>query len=149
MPIDNKPFWETKHLEEMTRQEWESLCDSCGRCCLHKLQNDFTEEIFYTQIVCHLLDQKTCQCTKYLERSVLVPSCVTMKPEDAKKLSWMPNTCAYKLLANDKPLPHWHPLITGNRDAMIEEGIAITGKVISENDVPEENWEDYIIEKLD
>ncbi|MDH5256947.1 MAG: YcgN family cysteine cluster protein [Gammaproteobacteria bacterium] len=144
------PFWETKKLEDMSREEWESLCDGCGRCCLHKLQNDFTEEIFYTQIVCNLLDQKTCQCTKYEERSVLVPSCVTMKPEDARNLSWMPNTCAYKLLADNKPLPSWHPLVTGSRDAMIEEEIAISEKeIFSEDDVPEDDWQDYIIEKLD
>jgi len=137
-------------MEEMSREEWESLCDGCARCCLHKLQNDFTEEIFYTQIACNLLDQKTCQCTRYEERSVLVPSCVTMKPEDARNLSWMPSTCAYKLLADDKPLPHWHPLITGSRDAMIEAHIAISEKeIFSEDDVPEDDWQDYIIEKLE
>ena len=144
------PFWEAKKLEEMSRDEWESLCDGCARCCLHKLQNDFTDEIYYTQIVCNLLDQQACQCTKYEERSVLVPSCVTMKPEDAHNLSWMPNTCAYKLLANDKPLPEWHPLITGSRDAMTAQEIPVSEKLIySEDDVPEEKWQDYIIEKLD
>ncbi len=149
MSDQNLPFWETKTLEEMTRDEWESLCDSCGRCCLHKLQNDYTDEIYYTQIVCGLLDEETCRCTKYEERSVLVPSCVTMKPEDARNLDWMPNTCAYKLLANNKTLPHWHPLLTGSRDAMLEEGIVVTGKVISEDKVPEDEWQDYIIEKLE
>jgi len=144
-----KPFWETKSLEKMSRDEWESLCDGCGRCCLHKLQNDFTEEIYYTQIVCNLIDQNTCQCTRYDERSELVPTCVTMKPEDARNLTWMPNTCAYKLLADDKPLPEWHPLITGNRDAMVAANITITGRVYSEDEVPEKDWQDYIIEKLD
>jgi len=144
-----KKFWESKSLEEMTRDEWESLCDNCGKCCLQKLQNDFTEEIFYTNIVCHLLDQDACRCTKYEERSVLVPTCVTMKPEDARNLDWMPSTCAYRLLANDQPLPEWHPLIVGNRDEMIKQEIPITGKVVSEDDVPEEDWEDYIIEKLE
>ncbi|MDH3326974.1 MAG: YcgN family cysteine cluster protein [Gammaproteobacteria bacterium] len=144
------PFWEAKKLEEMTREEWESLCDGCGRCCLHKLQNDFTEEIYYTQIVCNLFDQKTCQCTKYEERSVLVPSCVTMMPDDARNLTWMPNTCAYKLLADGRALPEWHPLITGSRDAMIEKEIAISEKVIfSEDSVPESKWQDYIIAKLE
>jgi len=149
MTNSEKPFWESKKLEEMNREEWESLCDGCGRCCLHKLQNDFTDEIYYTQIVCKLLDQETCRCTRYDERSVLIPTCVTMKPEDARNLDWMPNTCAYRLLANGKALPFWHPLITGSREAMIDEGITVTGKVIPEDEVPEEDWQDYIIDKLE
>jgi len=143
-------FWEVKKLDEMTREEWELLCDNCARCCLHKLQNDFTEEIFYTQIVCNLLDQETCQCSRYEARSVLVPTCVTMQPEDAHNLSWMPNTCAYKLLANGDSLPQWHPLITGSRAAMIAAEIPVSEKLVySEDDVPEEKWQDYIIERLD
>lgn len=143
-----KPFWEIKSLEEMNHEEWESLCDGCARCCLQKLEDIDTGDIYYTQIVCKLLDQKTCRCTKYEKRSKLVPTCVTLTPQKTRELHWMPDTCAYRLLAEGKSLPEWHPLITGTSHSVIAEGISIKGQVISEDEVPEEEWEAYITAKL-
>lgn len=141
-------FWETKTLEEMTRDEWESLCDGCARCCLQKLEDIDTGEIYYTQIVCNLMDQETCRCTQYEKRSELVPTCITLTPQNTRELTWMPDTCAYRLLAEGKPLPEWHPLISGDSETVVIEGISIKGQVISENDVPQDEWEYYITERL-
>ncbi len=143
-----KPFWESKSLDEMNKQEWESLCDGCARCCLQKLEDIDTGDIYYTQIVCQLLDQKTGNCCQYEKRSELVPTCVSLTPEKTRELNWMPDTCAYRLLAENKPLPAWHPLISGTPDTVIAAGISIRGQAISEADVPEDEWESYITEKL-
>jgi len=143
-----KPFWETKPLENMTTQEWESLCDGCAQCCLHKLEDEDTGEIFVTQIVCDLLNLETCQCTAYGERSELVPTCITMKPQDVKTISWMPQSCAYRLLSENKPLSSWHPLVSGQKKSVITAGVSVKSRAISEKDVAEENWPDYIIEQI-
>jgi len=143
-----EPFWKTKSLEEMNTQEWESLCDGCAQCCLQKLEDMDTREVYVTQIVCGLLDLETCQCTSYGERSKLVPTCVTMTPNDARNIKWMPSTCAYRLIAENRPLPKWHPLVSGNKASVIEADISIKDKVISENDVAESDWPDYIVERL-
>lgn len=145
---DEKPFWETKTLEEMSFEEWESLCDGCARCCLQKLEDEDTGDIYYTQIVCKLMDQETCRCTEYERRSELVPTCITLTPEKTRELNWMPDTCAYRLLAEGKPLYDWHPLISGTTETVIFEGISVKDQVISEDEVPEEDWEAYITEKL-
>jgi len=147
IPDVNKPFWQSKKLEEMTREEWESLCDGCARCCLIKLENVDDGEVYNTQLVCHLLDLETCRCTKYQQRSELVPTCVTMGPEDARSIPWMPDTCAYRLLAEGKDLPHWHPLVSGSQQTVIDECVSIHGTVIPENEVPEDEWEFYITDK--
>ena len=143
-----EPFWKTKSLEEMNTQEWESLCDGCAQCCLQKLEDMDTREVYVTQIVCGLLDLETCQCTSYGERSKLVPTCVTMTPNDARNIKWMPSTCAYRLIAENRPLPEWHPLVSGSKESVVEADISIKDKVISENDVAESDWPDYIVERL-
>ena len=148
MTENKERFWETKSLEEMSFEEWESLCDGCARCCLQKLEDEETGDIYYTQIVCELMDLETCRCTRYAERSKLVPTCVTLTPAKARELNWMPDTCAYRLLAEGKPLYDWHPLISGTYETVIFEGISVKDQVISENEVPEEEWENYITEKL-
>ena len=129
---DKKPFWERKKLTEMTRKEWESLCDGCGKCCLHKLEHEVSREVFYTRVVCQYLDQDQCRCTVYGKRKKTVPDCVVLTPKNLEDLSWMPGTCAYRLLHENNPLPIWHPLITGNRNAIIASDNTVTGKVISE-----------------
>ena len=138
-------FWESKSLEEMSRSEWESLCDGCAKCCLHKLEDDETGLIHYTSVVCQYLDQKKCQCTVYEERRKLVPDCLKLHPGEIDDLHWMPNTCAYRLLNEKKPLPIWHPLITGDRVAIVETGNTITGKVISEEYVHEDGLDEHIV----
>ncbi|MFL2535326.1 MAG: YcgN family cysteine cluster protein [Candidatus Azotimanducaceae bacterium] len=138
-------FWEEKSLAEMTRDEWESLCDGCARCCLHKLEDEDTGEVFYTDVVCQYLEQSSCRCQEYQQRNILVPNCVWLKPEDVEAFHWLPNTCAYRLVAEGQPLAPWHPLISGSRSSVLEAGIAVTHRCISETRVAEEDFEDRII----
>jgi uncharacterized cysteine cluster protein YcgN (CxxCxxCC family) len=143
------PFWESKQLTEMTRREWESLCDGCGKCCLHKLEDMDTGEVFYTSVVCQYLDQKKCRCTVYRQRKTLVPDCLVLTPENLEDLDWAPGTCAYRLVKQGKPLPDWHPLLTGNRDAIIATDNTVTGKVISEEFVHVDGYEEHLIDWAD
>ena len=139
-----KPFWERKTLEEMTPAEWESLCDGCARCCLFKLEDEDTGEIFFTNVVCRYLDQGECRCTQYERRSILVPDCVKVTPDIAKK-NWLPETCAYRLLAEGKPLPDWHPLRTGTAQSVWDAGICIAGMAVSELEVEPDELEEHLI----
>lgn len=135
------PFWRKKTLEEMTGGEWESLCDGCGRCCLVKLQDEDTGEIHYTDVACTLFDAGSCRCRDYANRQKLVADCVRLTPKEVRTLSWLPPTCAYRLLAEDKDLPAWHPLISGNRDSVRKAGISVRGRVAGSED-------DYSISEL-
>ena len=126
-------FWKRKQLGQMCREEWESLCDGCALCCLQKLEDEETGEIFYTDIACQLLDVKTCRCTDYLNRAQKVEDCIVLSPDDPDTFTWLPGTCAYRLLAEGKDLPEWHPLITGDPDTVHEAGISSKGKLVSES----------------
>ncbi len=126
------PFWEAKTLDAMSRSEWESLCDGCGRCCLVKLQDDDTEEVYYTMASCAQLDVKSCQCKNYAKRAELVHDCVELNPGNLPKMDWLPPTCAYRKVAEGKPLSWWHPLISGSRETVHEAGISVRGKIVSE-----------------
>jgi hypothetical protein len=143
--MSDKPFWESKSLAEMNRGEWESLCDGCAKCCLHKLEDEDSGMISYTRVVCRYLDQKKCRCTVYEKRRKLVPTCLELHHGELDNLHWMPSTCAYRLLNEGKSLPLWHPLIAGDRKAMIASGNTVTGKVISEDFVPDEGFEEHIV----
>jgi len=137
-------FWETKKLSQMSPQEWESLCDGCAKCCLNKLEDEESEEIFFTSVACDLIDLESCRCTKYSERTVLVPECIDLTQHDFSDYTWLPNTCAYKLLSDGKPLPSWHPLISGTQESVFEVGAAIRSFAIKESQV--DDLEDHIIE---
>lgn len=126
-------FWHTKTLAEMTPDEWESLCDGCARCCLIKLEDEDTGEIAYTDIVCDLLDQGRCVCTRYPERHELVPDCVAMTPETVPGYKWMPSTCAYRLLSEGQELAWWHPLVSGDPETVHLAGISVRGRVVAES----------------
>lgn len=140
-------FWRTKTLEEMSRDEWESLCDGCGRCCLLKLEDEDTGEIAYTDIHCRLFDPDTCKCGNYALRKQLVKGCVILTPETIEDdKEWMPSTCAYRLLAEGKDLPSWHPLVSGRAESVEEAGISVRGLTVPEYEVDEEDYEDRIIE---
>ncbi len=140
----DKPFWETKTLEEMTRAEWESLCDGCGRCCLYILHNEETGDVFETDVACKLFDAKRRRCTDYENRSARVPDCVRLTPQNARALSWLPKTCAYRRLARGKKLPSWHPLITGDPQSVERAGIAVPPDLIPEDEIDDELLESRI-----
>ncbi|MCG8668551.1 MAG: YcgN family cysteine cluster protein [Pseudomonadales bacterium] len=139
-------FWETKTLEEMDQGEWEALCDGCALCCLQKLEDADTGEVFYTQLVCYLLDQENCRCTDYENRSVRVPDCVKLTRESIPEFHWLPKSCAYRRLAEGRGLADWHPLVSGRAESVFEAGISVQGRVMPDNIVPEHDWEDHIIQ---
>jgi hypothetical protein len=139
-----KPFWETKTLAEMTPAEWESLCDGCGRCCLYILHNEETGDVFETDVACKLFDAKRRRCTDYENRSSRVPDCVRLTPENAGDLHWMPETCAYRRLANGKPIPEWHPLITGDPKSVERARIAVEPDLIAEDEIDDSLLESRI-----
>ena len=130
-----KNYWEYKKLSEMSQTEWEQLCDGCAKCCLHKLEDEDTGEIYGTNVVCQYLNQETCQCNDYMNRSVLVPDCITLTSQNLEMVYFMPSSCSYRLLAEGKPLPQWHPLLTGNKDSTHDSGNSVRDKVISELEV--------------
>ncbi|MBV2120909.1 MAG: YcgN family cysteine cluster protein [Candidatus Thiodiazotropha sp. (ex Ctena orbiculata)] len=145
MSETTEPFWRTKSLEVLSREEWESLCDGCAKCCLQKLEDEETREIYFTNVVCDLLDQENCRCTHYQERSILVPNCITLQPKDLKDPYWLPPTCAYRLIAEGKDLPAWHPLqCNGESRQMRLGGHSIHGKVVSESEA--DDWEHHLID---
>lgn len=123
--------------------DWENICTNCGKCCLIKLQFDGEEEVCYTNLVCKHFDHNTCKCTIYETRTTIVPECLKLTPDNVAQISWMPKTCAYRILHETGKLPDWHPLITGNP---LEDKHSIKGKCINQEQVAEEDWEDYIIE---
>lgn len=142
---DQKPFWEHKTLAEMSRDEWEALCDGCGRCCLVKLEDDDDGEIYFTDVACQLLDLASCQCTNYPERLTYVPDCIQLTPEKVASLPWLPATCAYRLLHEGRTLFPWHPLISGDAASVHRAGISVRGAVVSETQVKPEDLEDHVI----
>ena len=118
----------------MTHTEWESLCDGCGRCCLHKLEDDADDRMYYTRVACELLDISTCRCKDYANRQKTVPDCIQLSVEQAHFFDWLPDTCAYRLLAEGESLPEWHPLITGDPQSVIDAGVSVRNVAISESE---------------
>lgn len=131
---DPLPFWKRKTLAEMSAAEWESLCDGCGRCCLHKLRDDATGALSFTNVACRLLDTETCRCTDYAHRRRRVPDCVRLTPETVAEIDWLPPSCAYRRLSEGRDLPAWHPLITGEQQSVQRAGASVSGRVVSETE---------------
>ncbi len=137
-PLGPKPFWQTKTLEQMTPAEWESLCDGCGKCCLIRLEDDETGEVYTTDAHCRLFDNGTCKCSDYVNRKAKVYDCVILKPKSIAALKWMPRSCAYRLLSEGKPLPGWHPLVTGQPDSVHAAGMSVKDATVSEEGLSED-----------
>lgn len=160
--MDVAPFWETKTLAEMSRPEWESLCDGCAKCCLHKFIDDETtddtedllptdhikenEQMSYSNIACYLLNDKTCQCSKYETRTTLVPDCVQLTQDNLDDVFFMPPSCTYRRLSEGRGVPSWHPLLhKGKKSAMHKAGMSVRGKIVKDDDVDIAYFEDYIV----
>ena len=141
----SQPWWQTKSLAEMNDSEWESLCDGCAKCCLVKLEDADTEEIYYTNVSCQLLDTESCRCSDYAGRHNIVDDCIKLDRSNVNKLEWLPQSCSYRLIAAGQPLPEWHHLRTGDREAMHSYGASLRGKVTSELHVHDDDIEDHII----
>ena len=139
----------TRPLDELDDAEWEALCDGCGKCCLHKLEDARSGEIDYTAVSCRLLDETTCRCRDYANRAVRVPDCVELRGADPEALSWLPATCAYRLRADGQPLPAWHYLICGDREAVHRAGMSVRGRAISERHVHPDDFEEHLIHWVD
>ncbi|MFA5633207.1 MAG: YcgN family cysteine cluster protein [Porticoccaceae bacterium] len=138
-------FWETKTLADMTSDEWEALCDGCGRCCLVKLEDADDGEIYFTDVACQLLDHDSCRCKDYPHRQARVPDCVALSPQTVSRISWLPQTCAYRLLDEGRKLHAWHPLISGDPASVHRAGISVRGAVVCETKVKPEHLEDHVI----
>ena len=130
-PPGPQPFWQ-RPLASLSREEWEALCDGCGKCCLHKVEDEDTGQVYPTNVACKLLDLTTARCSDYRHRRSYVPDCLRLTPRLAGTLNWLPATCAYRLRADGDPLPAWHYLLTGDRDSVHRAGASIIGKAISE-----------------
>jgi hypothetical protein len=138
-------WWQDKSLGELNDTQWEALCDGCAKCCLHKLEDEDSGEVFYTKVRCRYLDEQTCRCSDYAHRSVLVPHCIQLRAEDVHALDWLPSTCAYRLRANGRPLPQWHPLVSGDADTVHRAGVSIRGRAISDEYVHPDGFDEHIV----
>ena len=143
MADETLPFWKTKKLNEMSLDEWDSLCDGCAKCCLHKLEDQDTGDLSYTHVACRLLELGSCRCNNYAERTLMVPDCIELLPTNLSVLRWLPPTCAYRLINEGKDLYWWHPLVSGNAEDVHKAGISVRGRAISERQAGD--LEDYIV----
>ncbi|WP_407495164.1 YcgN family cysteine cluster protein [Pseudooceanicola sp. MF1-13] len=151
-PIDrdnlSPRFWETKPMKQLSRPEWEALCDGCGKCCLNKLEDEDTGEVALTRVACRLLDDATCLCSKYETRHQYVPECITLDAATIQKhMYWLPQTCAYRLVYEGRPLYDWHPLLSGDPETVHRAGVSVRGMTYSEYEIADDDWEDHIIEE--
>ena len=144
----NRPYWQRKSLSQLSAPEWEALCDGCGQCCRHKLEDIDTGVVHPTQVVCQLLDTQGCHCTDYANRHASVPDCITLTPESVSRYAWLPSSCAYRRLAEGKDLAWWHPLVSGDPETVHQAGISVRGRVLSERNLPADaELEDYMEER--
>lgn len=148
MNIEDR-FWERKPLEKLSPDEWEALCDGCGKCCLHKIEDVNTGEIYFTNVACRLLDLETCRCRDYAHRSERVPDCVCLRAEVVRTTTWLPASCAYRRIAEGRGLAWWHPLISGNPETVRQMGVSVCGKVIPEGGVDPDDIEDMVVDWFD
>ena len=141
-------FWESVPLDKMTAAEWEALCDGCGKCCLNKLEDEDTAEIWFTRVACRLFDDATCRCGQYDIRKTIVPECVVLTPATIGEIAyWMPRSCAYRRLHEGRGLEDWHPLLSGDPETVHKAGRSVRGTTLPEFSIPVEDWEDHLIDE--
>jgi uncharacterized protein len=138
-------WFNTVPLDELNSRQWEALCDGCAKCCLHKLEDEETGEIFFTRVRCRYLDESSCRCQDYSRRSELMPNCIHLSRENARDLTWLPSTCAYRLRAAGDPLPDWHPLVSGDNASVHDAGISIKGRAISDEYVHPDGYDEHVV----
>ncbi len=143
-PVSDR-FWERIALNEMSQDQWESLCDGCGRCCLNKVEDWDTGEIIWTDLACRLLDHGSCRCQDYANRLDKVPECLQLTPDTVLEITWLPPSCAYARLRDGKPLLWWHPLLSGDPDTVHDAGVSVRGRVKTETGVPLEKYEEHLV----
>ena len=140
------PFWKEKSLTEMTREEWESLCDHCGKCCLTKLEDEDDEgSVYYTNIVCDLFNKKDGSCTDYWNREKLVPTCLRLTQDNLEQIEWLPPSCSYRRIMEGQGLAKWHHLVSGDKNTIHKTGNSVLGRVVFEKDVNEDELEEHIV----
>ncbi|MDI6837993.1 MAG: YcgN family cysteine cluster protein [Rhizobiaceae bacterium] len=144
--MNDIPYWKRKTLAEMTAEEWEGLCDGCGICCLNKLEDWDTGEVAFTSVACRLLDAHSCRCKDYENRQATVPDCIRLTLDEVETISWLPPTCAYRLISEGEDLYWWHYLVSGDRETVHQAGISVRGRTVSEEVVPVEDFEDYVVD---
>ncbi|TCL76152.1 YcgN family cysteine cluster protein [Rhizobium sp. BK251] len=144
--MDETPFWKRKTLVEMSPTEWESLCDGCGLCCLNKIEEWDTGDVYFTSIRCKLLDGESCRCSSYENRWDFVPDCVQLTPETVPEIEWLPPTCAYRLVGEGRDLYWWHPLVSGDRETVHAAGISARGRTVSEEGIDLDDFEEYVVD---
>ncbi len=144
----SKDFWKMKSLQQMTADEWELLCDGCGLCCLVKIEDEDTAEVFNTSVSCHQLDIEKCTCRDYKNRLKKVAMCMQITVDNLPQLHWLPESCAYKRLHNNKPLPLWHPLISNDKNAVHQAGISAKWFAVSEKFIHPEQLHEFVINEF-
>lgn len=138
-------WWNTTPLAQLDAGQWEALCDGCAKCCLHKLEDEDTGEVFYTRVRCRYLNEDNCSCSDYDNRSVLVPNCIRLEQGNVAELDWLPSTCAYRLRASGESLPQWHYLVSGSRETVHEMGVSVRGRAISDEYVHPDGYDEHIV----
>lgn len=138
-------FWQGRKLAELSADEWESLCDGCAQCCAHKLEDEDSGAVAITDIACRLLDVKECRCASYSKRNEEVPACLPLNPERVTQFSWLPDTCGYRRVAEDRPLPYWHHLLTGDKELVHTLGVSVKNQLVKEESIEESDWQEHVI----
>jgi hypothetical protein len=138
-------FWETIPLTQMSIEEWEALCDGCGKCCLHKLQDEDTDTVYYTRVACRLLDAQSCRCRDYVRRRKQVADCTVLEAASIEQFEWLPSSCAYRLLAHGESLAEWHYLLSGDRDSVHRAGESVRGRTLCAEFVHSEGMQEHVI----